>query len=107
MEVSFENPRHEKLVSDLSKLKKKYKGNGINILKRLKDLQDAPNPMELPPSCNFHALKGNMNGLFAVDINPSGKRGKERMIFRPCNEYATDMRKIEIISICELCKDYH
>jgi len=95
------------LVNDPTKLEKRYKGHSQNILKQLQNLSTAPNPMELPPSSNFHKLKGSKKNLFAIDVNPRGRRGRERILFRPVGEWGTDMRKIEIISIYELCKDYH
>lgn len=107
MKIFFEKPRHEQLIHNPQKLERKYKGHSRNIIKQIQNLQSAPNPKELPPSCNCHALKGKMKGFFAIDLDPSGKRGKERIIFRPLNDYQTDIQKIEIISICELCTDYH
>lgn len=112
MEISFENPKHEALVSDPEKLSRRFDKKGqkhsADILATLAALYAADSLSDLPRATyRPHPLDGNYKGYFSVDVTDT-----HRIIFRPNHKgdpsYRIDNYKsISKIEIIEIFKDYH
>lgn len=111
MEISFENPKHEALVSQPEKLSRRFDGKGqhhsVDILATLAALHAAESLYVLPHAYRPHPLGGNYKGCFAVDVTDT-----HRIIFRPNHVgdpgYRIDNYKsISKIEVIEIFKDYH
>ena len=110
MDISFQNKKLEKLVSDeaklfkeLGKLRAKLLLKRIDRLSIIETLEEARN---LPG--NFHELKGNRKGQWACDLDQP-----YRLIFEPHEKpIPTDVRgcyiwlEIKAIEIIEIT-NYH
>ncbi len=111
MDISFDNPTHERLVNDPDALAKKFdrkhEGASLDILSTLSALHAAPSLADVPRSYRPHPLKGGLKGSFAVDVNKT-----HRVIFEPDHDgdehFRIDNYKtITSIIIIEIFKDYH
>jgi mRNA-degrading endonuclease YafQ of YafQ-DinJ toxin-antitoxin module len=111
MNISFENPKHERLANDFEALSKKYDKKGQKaageIIATLDALKIADSLFDLPPVLRPHPLKVEYKGCFAVDVTRT-----HRIIFKPNHpndpNYRIDNPKtIKSIIIIEIYKDYH
>ena len=111
MEISFDDPKHEKLANDFRALSKKYdkKGRKVaeEIIATLDVLRAANSLFDVPRAYRPHPLKGNYKGYFAVDVTKT-----HRVIFRPNHKDDPNFRidnykSIVSIDIVEIYTDYH
>ena len=111
MDISFDDPRHEKLANDFHALSKKYDKRGrkvaAEIITTLNVLYAANSLYDVPRACRPHPLKGNYKGCFAVDVTNT-----HRVIFKPNHKDDPNFRidnykSIVSISIVEIYTDYH
>ena len=111
MRISFDNPKHEALVTNFDALVRRYnrKGadNATEILATLEVLRGADSMADIPRGYRPHPLKVEYKGWFAVHVTK-----KERMIFKPApngdpNYRIDNPKSIKSISIIEIFKDYH
>jgi proteic killer suppression protein len=106
LNISFKTKKLEKVCSSEAKLNREYGILSRTIMSRLSFLKSAPNLEDVPhhPPHRRHKLKGEYQGMFAVDI-----KHPKRLIFQPVNIHPDDeislkeVVSIEIIAIT----DYH
>jgi mRNA-degrading endonuclease YafQ of YafQ-DinJ toxin-antitoxin module len=111
MNISFDDPKHEKLVNDFDELARKFdkKGRKIaqEIIATIDVLRAAITLFDVPPSFRPHPLKGDYKGHFAVDVTRT-----HRAIFKPNHKEDPNFRidnykSIKSIIIVEIFTDYH
>ncbi|MGO9483517.1 MAG: system killer suppression protein [Rhodomicrobium sp.] len=113
MEMSFCQKRLERLVSDETKLNKKfghfakYVRLRLDLLRTAKTLADVP--AAPPPRC--HQPSGGLDEVFAVDVKT--KADKWRIEFRVANvpvprkpDGGIDLRLMTAIEIIEISEHY-
>lgn len=111
MQVSYRNKRIEKQCTNLREAKKAYSAKVANkLLKRVNFLIAAENLESVInyPIHHFHDLKGDQEGLYAIDID--GRRGSYRLLlsiegFSKEQVFAA-ASKITIIEITEVSNHY-
>ena len=111
MNISFDDPKHEKLANDFELLSKRYdkksQKNAGEIIATLDALRAAISLFDVPPSFRPHPLKVEYKGCFAVDVT-----NRHRVIFRPDHKddpafRIDNYKSITAITIVELFTDYH
>lgn len=114
MEISFCSDKHRKAIdgekggtySDLNKIITKKHANceAEDVLMVYDALKAAKNLSELPKSFRFHALSGNRNEEYAVNIN-----NKYRMTFKIIDDNISKDRLLfaNKIEITDILVDYH
>lgn len=111
MDIVYKNDTVEKQCTELRRAKKDFPEKVANkLLKRVNFLSAADNLESVlnNPILRFHALKGKLSGLYAIDID--GKRSSYRLIV--CfDDYSKELifensKSIEIIKITEVSKHY-
>lgn len=111
MYIVYKDKDVEKTCTNLYEAKKKlpYKTakkllQAINFIKSADSLQD----VVLYPPFHFHGLKGQSEGLFAIDID--GRKSSYRLILKPVGEETEDIvaiaKSVKIISVWEVSKHY-
>lgn len=113
MEISFCQKSLEKLVSDETKLNKKfgkfasYVRRRLDLLRTVKTLADVPRVP--PPRC--HQLRGDQDEVFAVDVKT--KADKWRIEFRVANvpvprnpDGGVDLRLVTAVEIIAISEHY-
>jgi plasmid maintenance system killer protein len=69
MKISFKNDKERDLYQTARSLTAVYGAQqGKKIIQRIRQLDAATNPQQLPASARFHEHKGNRKGLFSVDL---------------------------------------
>ncbi len=111
MEVVFRSSKLQRLCCSEKQCNRKWgPENGRLIRRRLADLNAAENLADLwkLPQTRLHALKGDRDGQFAVDI-----KHPYRLIFRPAHDPVPrkddgdiDVSRVTKIEITEVL-DYH
>jgi mRNA-degrading endonuclease YafQ of YafQ-DinJ toxin-antitoxin module len=111
MNISFENPKHEKLANDFDALSKKYNKKGQKIAEEiattLTALAAADSLFDLPPGFRPHPLGAEYKGCFAVNVTNT-----HRILFKPNHQgdpnYRIDNPKsIKSVIIVEIYINYH
>jgi len=105
MDVEFQQNQNKKLYENHKKLFRKYgKQRAEVIIKRINELEAAKdlNDISLLPQTWFHALMGNYEGCYSVDL-----KHPYRLIFNPLNGDTSDLRTVTKINIREICTDPH
>ncbi len=113
MDISFSQKRLEKLVSDETRLNKKfghfarYVRLRLDLLRAARTLADVPTAP--PPRC--HQLGGDRDEVFAVDVKT--KADKWRIEFRVANapvprraDGGIELRSVTAIEIIEISEHY-
>jgi len=110
MEIDFANSKMERIFNSDTLLLKVYGQQAKTIMLRMDALSAAPN-LAAVPSCKpirCHALSGNRQGCFAVDL-----RQPYRLVFEPANpavprlaDGGINLEEIRAIRILEVV-DYH
>lgn len=111
MQVSYKNKRIEKQCTNLREAKKAYSEKvAIKLLKRVHFLMAAENLESVInyPIHHFHDLKGNREGLYAIDVD--GRRGSYRLLLSidgfSKEQVFTAASEITIIEITEVSNHY-
>ncbi|WP_390408183.1 hypothetical protein [Lacticaseibacillus jixiensis] len=111
MHVSYKNKRIEKQCTSLREAKKAYSEKvAVKLLQRVNFLVAADNLASVidNPVLHFHDLKGNREGIYAIDID--GRRGSYRLLIRidgfSKEEVFAIANVIEIIEITEVSNHY-
>jgi len=111
MNISFENPRHERLANNFDVLSKKYNKKGQRIAEEIRTTLDAlaaaDSLADIPPGFRPHPLGAQYKGHFAVNVTHT-----HRILFRPNHpddpNYRIDNPKtITSIIIVEIYINYH
>ena len=111
MIIEYDTNKLAKNVKTPSAIFKAYGNLAKNIIKRLAELEAAPNlnDMRYLPQANCHLLKGKRAGQFAVDVSVN-----YRIIFVPnhnpipvLNDGGINWLLITKIKITEIGTDYH
>lgn len=111
MDLTFENPNHERLVNDHVALSKKFdkhvEGAADDIIDAMHVLVAAPSLAEVPRAYRPHPLKAAMKGHFAINVNKT-----HRVVFKPDHSgdphFRIDNYKtITAIVVVEIFTDYH
>lgn len=111
MEIIFRNNKLEKVFNSEKQLQREYGEQSRYIARRMAVLRAASCLAEVPtkkPECR-HGLKGEMEGLFAVDL-----KHPFRLVFKPVlitglnqeEDKGLDLTKVVTIMIWEV-EDYH
>lgn len=111
MDVVYKNGTVKKQCTELSQVKRDFSEKVAKKLLKLVNFLDAADNLESilnNPVLHFHALKGKLNGLYAIDID--GRRGSYRLLVR-FDDYPQEMvfsnsKSIEIIQVTEVSKHY-
>ena len=97
MKVTFRNQRDEIFYQTEKSLVAAYSPRmGRKISRRIRELEAAANPQQLPPNARFHEHQGNRKGLFSIDlVDPF------RLIVRPTCVYRSfiEITSIEIYEV--------
>ncbi len=118
MKIEYKSVKLQKICTSLSAAKKLFGGNNglaLSLLARINSIEIADHIKEIIvlPYMHFHSLKGDKEGLFAVDVKTHAdpwriileplREDGER--FDPCNidEIASIVR---VVSIREVSKHY-
>lgn len=86
VEIAYANKRVAKQFANRMELERRYgKSCAVTIMRRITDLQAAPNLAALSfsedPSARCHELKHDLKGYLAMDVSKS-----RRLLFAPGNE---------------------
>lgn len=111
MHIEYRNEDIEKICTILHIAKKKYPEKiakkllrVINFIKSAESLHDV---IQYRPF-NFHDLKGNRKGQYAIDID--SRRSSYRLILKSMEESLTDVyasaKLVKIILVWEVSKHY-
>jgi toxin HigB-1 len=111
VKLNFRTKKLQKQCNDFKKCVKKFgKPCAEKIRARLDDLIDSPNleTMKFFPQARFHALTGDRNGQFALDVlHP------KRLIIKPdhdpvptLEDGSIDLKKVTQVTVVEIT-DYH
>ena len=110
MKIDFKNNKLEKQLGSATEIKKAFGVNAKRVSTRLSDIRAADNLavlMQIPPA-NCHALTGNRNGQWSVDISAN-----HRMIFEISNDPVPlkDDNSVNTILVTDIIitgtEDYH
>lgn len=110
LQITYSSNKLKKQLTDIRELVRAYGQLAKKINQRHEDLASINNlsMMKLFPQANFHELKGDRKGSFAVDVS-----GNYRMIFIPNHDPVPtkddgglDLEAITAITILEI-EDYH
>ncbi|MCR9080947.1 MAG: hypothetical protein NXH89_00885 [Cyclobacteriaceae bacterium] len=112
MNITYRTKKLKKQAEDLRELAKAFGVNAKKVKMRLEDLKAAKNLEEIRklPGARCHQLSGkNYKGYLAVDITRN-----RRLIFEPNHDPiptkedgGLDWSQVTVITIEELCYDYH
>jgi proteic killer suppression protein len=111
MKISYKPKKLEKTVESLSVIKTTYGTRAKLVNQRKNELEAATSlhTMRFIPAANCHALTGNYEGKFAVDIS-----GNHRIIFEPNHnplpltpDGGLDWSLVTDITIVAIGLDYH
>ena len=89
MKIIYLNAKLEKQCSSLKEAQKLFGGDkalAVKLLDRINALENADviKDIILTPPMRFHALEGNRDGCFAIDVKT--KKEPWRIIFQPLDE---------------------
>lgn len=111
MNISYKPRKLEKTVASLTVIKANYGTRAKLVNQRKSELDAAKNlhTMRSLPKANCHALTGNLEGKFAVDISEN-----HRIIFEPNHnplplkpDGGLDWALVTDITIIAIGEDYH
>lgn len=111
MKIDYKSSTVKKQCTELRQAKRDFPAKvAKKLLEKINFLEAADNLASVisNPPLRFHDLKGNLDGLYAIDID--GKRGSYRLIV--CfDNYSkelvfADSESIEIIKITEVSNHY-
>jgi plasmid maintenance system killer protein len=110
MKINFKNNKLKKQLGSASEIKKAFGVNAKRVANRLSDIEASPNLSVLIqlPAANCHALFGNRNGEWALDISAN-----HRMIFQISHDPIPlkDDESIDTIMVTDIIitgtEDYH
>lgn len=109
MHIEYHNKKVEQYCTDMIEAKKKFElkiatklMQVINFIEAAESLNDV---IKYPPF-NFHDLKGNRKGQYAIDI--AGRKSKYRLILKLSKSETIDVyadaKSIEVVIIQEVSK---
>lgn len=111
MRVLYKDRRVERQCTDFRQAKRAFPEKvAVKLMQRINFLESAENLESVicNPVLHFHDLKGDREGLYAIDID--GRKGSYRLITR-VDDFSKQQvfeipNQIEIITVTEVSKHY-
>lgn len=115
MQIIYSNNKTERLCTSIKTAKKEMNLDGVKLIEKIRIIENAKNLMDIVhfPTLNFHGLRGNRKGQFAIDVN--GRKSNYRIILEPLDEnrkrykdFRLDLigSSVEVILILEVSDHY-
>ena len=118
LEIKYHDGSTKTICSDIKRSTKFFGGRKeltVSLMSRIQAIQNAETIKDiiLMPSFHFHKLKGDLEGLFSIDVK--SRSDKWRLIIRPLDENGNTFdpcnideiaNKVKIIEVMEVSAHY-
>lgn len=111
MHIEYKNGKVQEQCTDLKRAKRDFSEKAAKkLLKLINYIENAVNLSDLTnfPSYNFHDLKGNLEGFYAIDID--GRKSQYRLVVsfneEDISRVFSEPASIEVIKVEEVSKHY-